>query len=118
MPRHDSGSINEPEVSLKNLDKDNKPVKSEAIEDDLDDNSFSDSSNPTNNRSSFDDKSASAGGNSSPSLNPGSFLSMAAASLIDPSAAKGTILKKMRSDEENKYVAITKSGNSMKMPAK
>lgn len=98
--RRDSGSINEPEVSLKNLKDDHttttkeKPVKAEphhnAVHEDhdLDENSFSDSSNPTNNRSSFDDK-PTPGGNSSPNLNPGSFLSMAAASLIDPSAAKG-----------------------------
>ena len=91
--RRNSGSITEPEITVKDFAKNLKDesdtmssashpqesLKREPDHDDSDDNSI--------NRNSFDQDTKP---NNQGNVNPGSFLGMAAASLMDPSAAKGT----------------------------
>lgn len=58
-------------------------------EDDFDENSASNASMPGNGSGGMTDKNSSGAAG----LNQASFLGMAAASLMDPSAAKGTIFR-------------------------
>ena len=95
--KRDSGSITEPEVAIKDFAKNLKDesdvnsitqqtaadqvTKMEPLQ--LDEQDESNASNSM-------DRGGSMGAAGAPNLNPGSFLGMAAASLMDPSAAKGT----------------------------
>ena len=100
--KRDSGSITEPEVAIKDFAKN--------LKDESDVNSITqqtaadqvtkteppqlDEQDESNASNSMDRGSlgGSMGAAGAPNLNPGSFLGMAAASLMDPSAAKGTYI--------------------------
>ena len=94
--KRDSGSINEPEVAIKDFAKNLKDETDVTSQDQHLHNEPK--SEPSNDDMDHDDNSMGSknfDGSASktpPNINPGSFLNMAAAGLMDPSTAKGSKL--------------------------
>lgn len=92
--KRDSGSINEPEVAIKDFAKNLKDETDVTSQEAANMHHIEPKSEVSNDDDNGDDHDENSMGSkmdskTPPNLNPGSFLGMAAAGLMDPSAAKG-----------------------------